>query len=137
MRQKLRIVLKLTCQSHHIGAIVYLLEDIQNWSISKQFELWPINKKFAWPQSWQIVAFWMRLSIPNITHSTSKQRWTFHVQDTRKGKEWHFSWIFAYFWLFLVILQNFTDIFAAIDTTSYFKEISIAIFVKKLFSDDW
>ena len=54
---KVGFELKLRSQSHHVGSIVYQFGDLQNWPIFKKIWLWAIGKKFAWPRSWQTIAF--------------------------------------------------------------------------------
>ena len=104
----------------------------------KKIVVFEKDKNFAWPRSWQIIAFWMLLGIPWKIYSIAKKSLKILWTETKKKRQnmAFFNSSDNIFGISVEVTLNFNDILVATDTTIYFEILPIDIFIKNLFPDD-
>ena len=83
-----------------------------------------------------MIAFWMRLSMPNKIYSIAKNSEALMHSKLEKIKMEFFVNFDLFSGISLILPINITAVFAATDISTYFKNIPIDIFMKTFFSDD-
>ena len=97
---KTEFVLKFKWPFHHVGsAIGYPFADLQIDNLKKIWH-WHIVKKLARPRFWQMIPFWMCLSIrkenPNQDINNAQEFMDRKAEKVQNGIFWEFRPIFRY-----------------------------------------